>query len=121
VNRHEIWRRVEFDYRQLSARAPEGYEPVVDVYLAGREQPIELGWVVTHRAPDDSWVRFQQHNRAFDDADGGRHLGDLFVQVHETAILGIEVRYEPTGKRSRAFDWQVADDDGEPCEPSPAG
>src|SRR5215210_3401981 len=81
----------------------------------------ELGWVVTDRAPDDRWVRFQQHNRAFDDADGGRHPGDLFVQVQESAILRIEVRYEPTGKRSRRFDWQLADDDGEPGEAPPAG
>jgi hypothetical protein len=111
VDRHEIWRRIEHDHRVLSEKAPEGYEAVVDVYLAGREQPVELGWVETHRAPDDHWARFQQHNRAFDDADGGRHPGDLFVHVHESAILRIEVSYQATGKSPRGFEWQEAADD----------
>jgi hypothetical protein len=110
VDRHEIWRRVKFDLDQMTKGAPEGYEAVVDVWLVGREQPVELGWVETRRAPDDPWVRFQQHNRAFDDAEDGRHPGDLFVHVHESAILRIEISYEATGKRPRRFEWHVAND-----------
>jgi hypothetical protein len=121
VNRHEIWRRVKFDYEQMSTKAPEGYEAVVDVYLAGREQPVELGFVSTHRAPDDPWVRFQQYNRAFDDAEpGGRHPGDRFLHVHESAILRAEISYAQTGKRPRDFDWQVDGEDAEPGGPAPS-
>lgn len=118
VVRHDIWRRVEFDHRQLTSRAPEGYEVVVEVYVAGREHPIELGWVETHRDPDDPWVRFQQHNRAFEDAEpDGRHPGDRWVHVHESMILRVEISYAQTGERPRGFDWNVAES-GEPEPPS---
>ena len=97
----------------MESNAPEGYEPVVDVYLAGRERPVELGWVETHRDPDDPWVRLQQHNHAFDYAEpGGRHPGDIFVHVHESAILRVELRYVQTAERPRRFDWrQYGSDD----------
>jgi hypothetical protein len=105
-DRHEIWCRVKYDHDILTAKAPEGYEAVVDVFLVGREQPIELGWVETRRAADDPWVRFQQHNRAFDDAEEGkRHPGDVFVHVHESAILRTEVTFKQTGKSPREFEW----------------
>ena len=118
MDRHEIWRRVRYDHEQLSKNAPDGFEAVVDVYLAGREQPVELGRVETRRRIDDPWVRFQQHNRAFEDADeSGRHPGDRFVHVHESAIFRVEVSYAPTGKSPRGFDWHENADDAEPGGP----
>jgi hypothetical protein len=116
MDRHAIWRRVKFDRDQLAAAAPEGYEPVVAVYLAGREDPVELGWIETHRAPDDPWVRFQLENRAYHDVEpGARHPGDRWVHVHESTILRVEVSYAVAGKRPADFEWRVADD-----EPPPA-
>ena len=53
MNRHEIWRRVDHDFTQLQSKAPDGFEPVVEVYIAGREMPIEIGYVETH-----SWLEF---------------------------------------------------------------
>jgi hypothetical protein len=118
VDRHEIWRRVRYDQEQLSKNAPEGFEAVVDVYLAGREHPVELGWVETRRRIDDPWVRFQQYNRAFEDAEErGRTPGERFVHVHESAIFRVEVSYAPTGKRPRGFHWKENADDADPGGP----
>lgn len=59
MDRHAIWRRVQFDYEQSEKRAPSGYDTVVLVYVAGRASPLEPTFVETHRAPDDMWIRFQ--------------------------------------------------------------
>jgi hypothetical protein len=117
VDRHWVWRRVESDYEVLTRRAPgDDYEVVVEAWLAGRPDPVELGWVETSRGPDRAWVRMQQHNRAFDDADEGlRHPGDLIVHVHESALLRVELRYAQKGGRPRAFVVREVggEDDGE--------
>ena len=102
----------------MSKNAPDGFEAVVDVYLAGREHPVELGWVETRRRIDDPWVRLEQHNRAFEDAEeNGRQPGDRFVHVHESAIFRVEVSYAPIGERPRVFDWHEKADDPEPAGP----
>lgn len=103
-----------YDYQNLEEKAPQGYVPVVDVYLAGRELPIRLGWVTTDRNVEYPYVRLQRHNPDFPEAEEGRrHPNDLFLHVHEGAILRVEVSYVPisqTGKRPVGF--HVSMDDG---------
>ena len=43
----------------MAERAPEGYEPLGQVYLAGREVPVELGWVTHRKASREPWLRFE--------------------------------------------------------------
>jgi hypothetical protein len=119
MDSHELWRRVMFDYERLDEKAPEGYGPVVDVYLAGRDEPIRLGWVTTDRDPSYPYVRLQRHNPEFPEAEEGRrHPNDLFLHVHEGAILRVEVSYaSQSGRLPVGFHWQM--DDGRKEETPP--
>ena len=59
MDRHALWRRVRSDWEECKRRAPTGYEPVVEVYLAGLPEPMTPGFVQTSRDPKDPWVRFE--------------------------------------------------------------
>jgi hypothetical protein len=100
-----------FDYERLEEKAPQGYVPVVDVYLAGRVEPVRLGWVTTDRVPEYPYVRLQRHNSEFEEREEGkRHPNDLFLHVHEGAILHVEVSYiskSQAGKRPIGFHLEV--------------
>jgi hypothetical protein len=43
VDRHKLWRKILADYKELASRAPEGFRPVVKVYVKSRANPLELG------------------------------------------------------------------------------
>ena len=81
---------MQYDYTQVKAKTPEGYEPHVVVYLHGSSEPVELGHVETHRDPDDPWIRFESltEEHAGDDVDPE----DRWIHVHESNIARIEVR-----------------------------
>ena len=106
MNRHDLWRRVEHDVKLLEDRAPEGYEPFAYAYVAGREDPIDLGHVETRRADDDVWTRFQlAASWPEEKKDGDPLPPDLvLMQVHESTILRVEVGYRPvSGRRPIGF------------------
>jgi hypothetical protein len=89
-----LWRRVRHDYDRLLERAPEGYEPLVQVYLAGREAPIDLGFVTTRRGSDEPWVRFEAEPPKHAVAGDEQLPAEQFwVHVHESAILRVEIIY----------------------------
>ena len=98
MDRHRLWRNVETDYKSLTDAAPEGYEVVVEAHVAGRGQPIELGFVETHRG-DYPWIRLQARNVSWkgsedpEDVDPERHPKDRWIHVHETNLLRIELSY----------------------------
>jgi len=52
MDRHALWRNVRGDYEECKRRAATGYEPVVEVTLAGLPDPITLGFVQTSRRED---------------------------------------------------------------------
>jgi hypothetical protein len=56
MDRHKIWRIVKNNHEELKSAAPDGYRPVVDVYLLGRPEPVRLDVVQTLRDPDFPWV-----------------------------------------------------------------
>jgi hypothetical protein len=97
---HEIWRRVDHDYTEAKKRAPAGYEPVVEVLLAGHAEPLTLGFVETRR--EDPWVRFEADVKRMQDVDDSVALpaACYWVHVPEASILGIEVRFRTTGDRA---------------------
>ena len=59
VDRHKLWRKILADYKELASRAPEGFRPVVKVYLRTRATSLELGFVRTSRDPNYPWVRLE--------------------------------------------------------------
>ena len=91
---HALWRRVRYDYDRLVERAPEGYEPLVQVYLSGREAPIDLGFVTSRKGSDEPWVRFESEPpRHAVEGDEKLPAEQFSVHVHESAILRVEVIY----------------------------
>jgi hypothetical protein len=110
-DRHEIWRRVAFDFKQAEPMAPTGYEAFVEVFIRERAEPLEPNFVETHRAPDDPWVRFQILGR-----DTGAEHADprtTWVHVHEGLIERIEVRFRRSGAFATGFSYAE-----EPDEPA---
>jgi hypothetical protein len=81
-DRHRIWREVGHIYSHLEANAPAGFQPVVQVYLAGREQPVEPAIVEARQAEDYPWVKLYT---------GDEERGYVFV--HESHIHRIEVTF----------------------------
>lgn len=98
-DRHKLWRLVEYDYAQLIKKAPEGYEPVVEVYLLGRAEPVEIGFVETRDSPDGgTLVRLEGLNRdAEERAEGRAHprtSGSTWPEVSSSAWRSTSARFE---------------------------
>jgi hypothetical protein len=92
VSKQVLWRRVRQDYERMVERAPEGFEPLVQVYLAGREAPIDLGWVTTRKGSDEPWWRFESEPPKGATAEDEKLPAEQFwVHVHESAILRVEI------------------------------
>ena len=110
MDRHEIWRRVQYDWQQANARRANGYVPFVRVWVAGRPEPIELGWVETRRGRDETWVRFET---AAPPADETKAIppGCSWVHVPESAVLGVEVAYRRADQPGIGFTHTIAPDD----------
>jgi hypothetical protein len=56
MDNHKIWRIVANNRREMEEAAPEGYRPVVDVFLLGRPEPLRLNYVETTRDPSFGWA-----------------------------------------------------------------
>lgn len=87
MERQPIWSTLESDYKDVKAKAPDGFEPVVEVFIHGRPDPVEIGRVEAHRDPDHPWVRFESRTEAYK-----LHPRDRWVYVTESNIGRIEVR-----------------------------
>ena len=73
------------------------------VSVAGRAEPIELGFVETRRGDDESWIRFQVSGRDKRAADDAPFPPDTaWIHVPESCILGVEVSFRRTAHPSRA-------------------
>ena len=110
-----LWRRVRHDYDRLLERAPEGYEPLVQVYLARRGAPIDLGFVTTRRGSDEPWVRFEAEPPKHAVAGDEKVPAEQFwVHVHGSAILRVEIIFRrKLGMPSVGFDLNETADLGE--------
>jgi len=90
MQRHDIWRRVEYDYQRALERAPEGHAPFVRVHLAGQE-PMVVGFVETRPAADDVWIRFEAATPIGDEDTIPAET--YWLHVPESSVLGIEIHY----------------------------
>ena len=97
MDRHALWRNVEHDYRECVRRRAPGYYPVVEVTIAGLDKPMVLGFVRTRRDPGYPWVRFESEVRGVDgDPDAVIPPECHWVHAHESAVLGVEIRFRET-------------------------
>jgi hypothetical protein len=112
MDRHATWRRVKHDFDEALERRPNGYLPVVQVHVAGRLEPLELGFVETRRGANDTWVRLQS---GWESAEASNAIGAhaWFHHVPESAILGVEVvfRKEGTGAIPIGFRYEEVEDE----------
>jgi hypothetical protein len=86
-----IWARASFDREQLVPLAPDGYEPVVEVFLHGRPDPIVPSFVETR---NDGWVRFQAtSSEPGESGEGKWHYSDSLLHSHTSSIARVEIRF----------------------------
>jgi len=87
--RHLVWRRASDDYDQLEKLAPEGFAPVVEVYLHGRTEPVEATFVETRR---DGWIRLEAAHREHSE-EGRPDPSDVWIHVPQENLARIEIRF----------------------------
>jgi hypothetical protein len=109
MDRHRLWRRVGSLYDELEKVAPEGFEPVVEVFLVGRDEPVVPAYVETTRVEEYPWVMLQARS-ATDRAGERREPDEYWVHVHESLIARVEVRFVRAGERTLGFGVREVDD-----------
>lgn len=110
-DRHSLWRRVEADFVAAKERCPEGFRPVVTVYLAGMANPLQLGWVRTRKESGFPWVRFEVSKGVKPgDEDKPIDPNAFWVWARDEDVRRVEVRLEE--KPPFDFeDFKVLEDD----------
>jgi len=110
MDRHEIWRRVRYDWERANERRANGYHPVVHAWIAGRPEPVQLGFVTTRRDRDE--VRIRLETFAPEAADGTGAIPPMCSWIHipESALLGVEVSYQ-RASHGIGFSYSEFDDD----------
>lgn len=112
MDRHQLWRRIRSQYEQLEETAPEGFEPLVEVFLVGRQEPIAPAFVETSRSADYPWVVLQAQVPR-DESDDARHPDEYWVHVHESLVGRVEVRYVRKGQTPIGFAHHEVDEQPE--------
>ena len=90
MDRQYLWADIRYRLDELEKSAPEGHQPVVEVFLAGREAPIVPSHIETSRDPEFPWVVLHV-------TSARRSADDHLVWVPESLIARIETRYVPKG------------------------
>jgi hypothetical protein len=111
MDRHVLWRTVARNYDQLLKEAPEGFEPITEVYLSGRADPLEVGQVQSRRDPEFPWVFFVLNNRDRAVDLDTPHPKDMLVWAHEGTILRVEIRYVRASAQPLGFKYMTTADD----------
>jgi hypothetical protein len=100
MDRHKIWRIVRSNLESLKQVAPAGYTPVIDVYIAGRLEPVRLNEVHTSREPEFPWTLLSE-GEAGD--EGALSKDDRTVFVPEGHIARIEISFVTSEDRPTGF------------------
>ena len=106
VPRHELWRIVKRKHSALQEIAPDGFAAAADVFLTGREEPVEIRFVETNSQDDDPWVWLEavSSGRLKDDEDSDNAApDDYYVLVNERFIERVEFRFKRGSRRSIGF------------------
>lgn len=100
-----FWRIATRNYEALEHKAPEGFKPVVDVYVDGSTAPVTTGVVLTSGKHD--WVVLQALNVESEDPEP--QATDLFVLVHSKRIARVELRFVRDDGRALGFSVSAGD------------
>ena len=74
-------------------QTPDGFQPVVLVFLVGQSEPLELGFVRTRRDPDYPWVRLEISRGVAQGVEPGPvDPTARWVYVHENDVQRVELR-----------------------------
>lgn len=99
-----VWARASFDRELLIPLAPEGYEPIVEVFLHGRPDSIVPSFVETR---NDGWLRIQATDKMpGDDRDEKWHYTHSLIHAHESTVARVEIvfrKQRPGGPISFGF------------------
>jgi hypothetical protein len=107
MDRHKIWRIVRNNYESLREASPEGYAPVIEVFLAGRPNPVRLAQVETTREPEFPWALLITET----ETDGDKPSPDeCLILVPDHYIERIELRFERSEGRGVGFSHGIIDD-----------
>ena len=106
-----VWARASFDRELLVPLAPDGYEPVVEVFLHGRAEAIVPSFVENRK---DGWLRIQATDKQpGDDRDEKWHHTHSLIHAHESAVARVEVVFRkerPGGPIG--FNFGAAEEEG---------
>lgn len=124
MDRQKLWRIVQANYEDCEENAPEGYEPRVRVYIAGRTAPVEIGQVSTQKDPEYPWVGLSAASAmrgADPEGDPEKtYPDDVLVFAREDTIIRVEigfVRREPDAPPRRPIGFTIAEETDYDAEP----
>jgi hypothetical protein len=91
MDRGKIWLSVTKNYEAMKKDAPSGCVPVIDLFLAGRSEPVRPAHVQTSSDQTFPWILLVCETK-----DGGDAFSpdDCLIAVPEQYIERIEMRYE---------------------------
>jgi hypothetical protein len=98
MERHHVWWDIRHRLIELEKSAPEGHQPVVEVYLAGREAPVVPSHIETSRDSEYPWVVLHVTS-AGDEPSETRSPDEYLVHVSESMIARVETKYVAKGDR----------------------
>jgi hypothetical protein len=103
--RHELWRIVKRKHSALQEIAPDGFAAAAEVFLTGRQEPVEIRFVETNSEDDDPWVWLEavSSGRLKDDDDDNAAPDDYYVLVNESFVERVEFRFKRGSRRSIGF------------------
>jgi hypothetical protein len=115
VDRHRLWRRILADYEEVKKRCPDGFRPVVRVFLKSRPSSIELGFVRTTRDPEYPWLRFELTRGVRPGEEPGALPSDgQWIYAHEDDVERVEISLEELKEGFDFLDFGVLDENPEP-------
>jgi hypothetical protein len=118
MDNHAIWRLVRANYESLSQASPDGYAPVVEVFLARRSEPVRLALVHTNRDPDFPWALLAAETKE----DSAAPPPDArLIFVPEGYIERIEIYFAPVEDRRIGFSIRELNNSSAPEPEGPSG
>jgi hypothetical protein len=109
----------------LHEQRPEGYALIVEVYVLGREDPIQLGVVETSRANDRPWTWLQAAGSARASANVSErrpHADGEWIFLPEQHIVRVQLRYVPVIDAPQPPETpEFREDDDDKPEEEPTG
>lgn|SRR5215211_1490084 len=113
MDQGRFWRMVSETRAHLETVAPEGFEPVVEIFLAGREEPIVPAFIETSRSPEVPWVYLQARVTCeHGEPDERREPDEHWVYAHENLVARVEIRFVRKGAKTLGFEVREADEPG---------